>query len=454
MQNIKSLLLPPKSFLINLFAVAVPIALQNMTASLLAVIDMAIIKKLGEAAISSVSLANQFTFISVLIIFGISSGASVFLSRDFGSQNYKGIKETFAITLLITLSVNLFIAIVTFAVPDMAMQIFTSDALLVGGGAVYLRITAPGYLFMAVSASLTALFRSGKCTHYALIASVISLTVKSLLNYALIYGFWIIEPIGVQGAAISTLISRMAEFVICVVLYCFLFNKQCILSKKDVVCIRLTNIINFLKGTYHIILNESFWGLGIASFSIIFGRMGSVSISSLNIAKTLEELFNTFFYGIAIGAVVMLGYDIGNKEYDAAKQNAKRFAVIGAEAGIMIMIAMLCLKGVFVDVFFGNLMPETKITAKTLIAVFAVLMPFRSLSSVLIMGVMRAGGDSKKAMFYDVLPIYLFSFPAGLLSGVVFNLPIHIVMPVMYGKRIIKCIFTVKRLVSGKWLKC
>ena len=99
-------------------------------------------------------------------------------------------------------------------------------------------------------------------------------------------------------------------------------------------------------------------------------------------------------------------------------------------------------------------MPETKITAKTLIAVFAVLMPFRSLSSVLIMGVMRAGGDSKKAMFYDVLPIYLFSFPAGLLSGVVFNLPIHIVMPVMYGKRIIKCIFTVKRLVSGKWLKC
>ena len=210
----------------------------------------------------------------------------------------------------------------------------------------------------------------------------------------------------------------------------------------------------FLKGTYHIILNESFWGLGIASFSIIFGRMGSVSISSLNIAKTLEELFNTFFYGIAIGAVVMLGYDIGNKEYDAAKQNAKRFAVIGAEAGIMIMIAMLCLKGVFVDVFFGNLMPETKITAKTLIAVFAVLMGVGSLSSVLIMGVMRAGGDSKKAMFYDVLPIYLFSFPAGLLSGVVFNLPIHIVMPVMYGKRIIKCIFTVKRLVSGKWLKC
>ena len=95
---------------------------------------------------------------------------------------------------------------------------------------------------------------------------------------------------------------------------------------------------------------------------------------------------------------------------------------------------------------------EAKLAAKVLIAVIALYMPFRSMASALIMGVLRAGGDSKHAMYYDVIPVYVWSLPIGFLMGIVFELPITVVLAAMQFKRVIKCVFALRRLQSGKWL--
>lgn len=117
MYSLREVLIPDKSFLKKLFFIAIPIALQNMSSSILAIIDVAIIKKLGENAISSVSLAGQFAFITNLITFGFTSGASVFLSRYFAAEDEDGVKKTFIITTMLVFLVNLFVAIFAFFTP-------------------------------------------------------------------------------------------------------------------------------------------------------------------------------------------------------------------------------------------------------------------------------------------------------------------------------------------------
>ncbi len=119
----------------------------------------------------------------------------------------------------------------------------------------------------------------------------------------------------------------------------------------------------------------------------------------------------------------------------------------------LIMLLMLGCNNIYVDTFFKDLTAETCTITKWLIAVYALYMPFRSLASALIMGVLRAGGDSKHAMYYDVIPVYAWALPVGFLLGIISKLPVTVVLAAMQFKRVIKCVFALRRLFSGKWLQ-
>lgn len=189
-----------------------------------------------------------------------------------------------------------------------------------------------------------------------------------------------------------------------------------------------------------VILNESLWGIVVA-------------VSAMSIAQQMEKLGNACFYGVSIGACVTISGMLGRKEVEKARLTAKRYAVVGVEVGVLIMALMLMFNRLCVSSFFGELTEETRRTAEWLIVIYAVYMPFRSFASCMIMGAMRAGGDSKRAMYYDVLPVWLWSLPIGFLLGVWLKLPIMVVLAAMQFKRVIKSGFALRRLISGKWLQ-
>lgn len=199
-------------------------------------------------------------------------------------------------------------------------------------------------------------------------------------------------------------------------------------------------------------MNESLWGIGTSSFNAVFGRMGTSAVSAVSIARQLENLGNAFFYGIAIGACVTISYTIGEKNLGEAKALAKKYALAGFYVGVGIMLLMLSIDIPYVKIFFSGLEKETQKLTMGLIAIIAAYMPVRSLASTLIMGVLRAGGDSKKAMFYDVLPVYAWSLPLGFILGIKLHCSVIVVLAVMQFKRFIKCAFALRRVLSEKWI--
>ena len=448
----RELFLPDKNFRNQVLKTAGPIAFQNISVSLLSLMDTAIIKSLGEGPMGAVSLANQLTFLTNNMTFGLSSGASVYLSRYHGERNGEKIRETLFVSVFSSLCLNLAVALFAILLPGRVMGIMTDHGELIQMGGQYLRLSAVSYLCMAVSYSMTALFRSIGKAHYVLVPTCISLGLKTLLNFLLVHGAGIFPALGIAGAGIATVVSKAVELSVYLVLYSRTVEPSYKLTLSRCRDITFAKCRSFLKKTYAVVLNESLWAVGLSMFSIIFGRMAVTEISALNIAKTLEELFNSLFYGVAISAVVILGADIGAGRMEEAKRNAKRFLILGAETGLVILVVMAAAGGMIVDRFFGGLLPETRQTAKILILEFAVYMPFRSAASAAIMGVMRAGGESRRAMVYDVLPVYAWSLPVGFLLGMVFHLPMAVVLPAMYFKRVIKAFFSLRRVLQGKWL--
>ncbi len=443
---------PDKKFWKMVLTFSMPIALQNMSVAILGIIDVSVISNMGETAVAAVSLANQFFYIVSLITFGITSGASVYLSRRYGEENAEGMRETFAITMFFSLIINSLIMIFCLFFPTTSLGFFTNDVNTIKTGSIYLIITCPTFALYSVSSSYVAFFRSVGKPSVPMISTIISLCVKTTLNFVLIYGVGFIPPMGVAGAAVSTLISKIVEMVIYLISITKFKEKEYVFKLSDIKYFKLNGVKKFVSGTYAVILNESLWGIGISSFDAIFGRMGTSVVSAVSVARQLENLGNSFFSGVAIGACVTISNLIGAEKIDKAKEYVKNYALCAFYVGIFVMCLILTVDIPYVKTFFATLNPDTRNLAMYLIAIYALYMPFRSLASTLIMGIMRAGGDSRFAMFCDVLPVYIWSLLLGFILGIKFKCSIITVLLVMMFKRVIKCIFAIKRVASGKWL--
>lgn len=445
-------IMPEKQFWLKVLSFSVPIAIQNMSSAILGIIDVSIISGMGENAVAAVSLATQLFYIVSLITFGITSGASVYLSRAYGEKNPQGVRETFSITLLFSLLLNFLIMLFCLFAPQTALGFFTDETQTIKDGALYLLIITPTFLLYSVSNSCVAFFRSADRPKIPMVATMVSLSIKVILNYVLIYGIGFIPQMGIAGAALSTLISKIVEMAIYLVYMAKYEHREYVFTLKDIAFFKPKAVSSFVGKTYPVILNESLWGIGISAFNAIFGRMGIAAVSAVSIARQLENLGNAFFYGIAIGGCVTISRTIGEKNLEEAKVLAKKYALAGFYVGIGVMLLMLAIDIPYVKLFFSKLEPETQRYTIALIAVYALYMPFRSLASTLIMGVMRAGGDSRAAMLYDVVPVYLWSLLIGYIMGIKLEFSIITVLSVMMFKRFIKCAFALKRVISGKWI--
>jgi len=443
---------PEKAFWKMVLSFSIPIALQNMSSAILGIIDVSIISNMGETAVAAVSLANQLFYIVSLITFGITSGASVYLSRSFGERNPEKMRETFSITLFFSFVINLVIMLFCVFLPNMALGFFTNDAETIKYGVIYLLIITPTFLIYSLSNSYVAFFRSVNKPGVPMVATMVSLGIKTALNFVLIYGIGFIPAMGVAGAAVSTLVSKIVEAVIYLICIARYEEKEYIFRLSDIKYFKPAALGDFVHKTYAVILNESLWGAGITAFNAIFGRMGNIAVSAVSIARQLENLGNAFFYGIAIGACVTISRYIGEKKIDKAKEFAKKYAFAGFWVGFGVMVLMLAIDVPYVNFFFSGLEAETQSLTVWLIAIYAIYMPFRALASTLIMGVMRAGGDSRKALLYDVVPVYAWSLVLGFILGIKLEYSIIPVLAVMMFKRFIKCAFAIRRVTSGKWL--
>lgn len=223
----------------------------------------------------------------------------------------------------------------------------------------------------------------------------------------------------------------------------------------------------FWKQIFRFSIPIALQNLSIALLAIIdlafISSMGENSVAAVSLASQVTYVTGLISFGIssgasvflarAFGACVTLGHMIGEKQYYEVKRMARQYAVAGVYVGVFIMLLMMGINKFYVNAFFPKLSFDTKQLAQWLIMVYALYMPFRSLASSLIMGVLRAGGDGSKAMLYDVLPVYLWSLPLGFLGGMMFHWGIVPLLLVMQFKRVIKSALAVRRLLSDKWLR-
>ena len=243
-----------KQFYRNVFALVIPIAIQNLINVGVTATDVIMLGKVGEKVLSGASLAGQIQYIMTLIFYGVTSGATVLTAQYWGKKDTRTIEKVLGMGLSAGLIVAVVFAGAALGMPETLMRIYTSDPEVIAEGVKYLRIVGFSYVFM----------RSIERVMVATFIYLISLLMNIVVNAVLIFGLLGFPVMGVKGAAIGTLCARAAETVM-VLVYAIFRNKVVRIRLKDMVKIDKVLLKDFAVYSMPVVLNELMWGLGTSA---------------------------------------------------------------------------------------------------------------------------------------------------------------------------------------------
>lgn len=438
-----------KEFFSRLMFLALPIMLQNLLVSSVSFVDTMMIGMVGEEALAAVGLANQMFFLISLFFFGVSSGAAIFIAQYWGSGDRESMHKVMGIALILNLIGAVISSIISMAFPEVIMHLFTDDPAVVAKGREYLTVVGVSYIFTAVVMIFSTALRSTGDARTPLYISLFSMSLNVLLNYLLILGNWGFPRLEARGAALATTIARAAEMVLILAL---------IYGRKRVVAAPLKRLVSFSRTLVKryfttclpVIFNEVFWALGMATYKIAYSRMGIDVIASVNVSESIQNLFFVVLMGISNASAIMIGNRIGENNTTAARSYASRLLRIGFFTGVILGI-LLAVLSPWLPVPFSLSPPVARMTTLSLISL-GLLMPIKSFNMVLIVGVLRSGGDTRFSMFTELTGVWLIGVPCAFLGALVIGMPIHFLYLFVGLEELFKLIVGLRRIKSGKWV--
>ena len=438
-----------RSFLKMTFSLVLPMAIQNLINTAITSADVMMLGKVGETALSASSLAGQVQFIMNLIFFGLTSGAAVLTAQYWGKRDIETIEKVMGIALRFSFIVAIGFTVAALFLPRQLMMLFSSEADVIAEGAVYLRIICISYIPCSFSMVFLNLMRSVERVVISTVVYSFGLVCNVTLNAILIFGLLGFPAMGVAGAALATLITRLLELAI-VVVYS---------QKNPVAHFRWKNVLHmdkllfkdFLKFSIPVTLNEMMWGLGTSVNAMIMGHLGSTVVAANSVAQVMRQLAMVLCMGLANATAIILGKAIGENKYEAAKIYASRFIRLTLIAGVCGGLLILCV-GPIAGMFM-TLSEQSKAYLNFMMIIMSYFCVCQAYNTTMIVGVFRAGGDTKFGLILDVTTLWCGSILASWFCAFVLHLPVEIVYIVLLSDEVIKIPFSYMRYRQKKWLK-
>ena len=442
--------LQDKKFLTTIFTLALPIIIQSFITTSLNLIDNVMVGRLGETAIASVGLANQYIFIFSLCIFGINSGAGIFMSQFWGKKAIDKIKTFLGIDLSIGFIASAIFAILAAFFPQGIMRIFSSDIEVINAGVSYLRIVAISCLFVNFTQGYSSALRSTGEVKLPMYGSLLGVLSNAFLNWVFIFGKLGAPELGVNGAALATTIARGIEMMF-IFLTVYLGKNMVAAKVKEMLNFNLETVKTYFVTSWSVILNELIWSIGLSTYAVAYAKIGTAAVATMQIANTLNNMFLVFLSGMASAASIIIGNNIGAGDEERALDYSNKIAKLSILSGFILGIIVWITAPIVVRPF--SVTEETAQSVINVLRIMAVFFTLRSYNMVMIVGVFRGGGDTTYAMTLQGCTIWFYSVPLAFIGAMFLRLPIEIVFILVSSEEIIKAIFQSRRLKTGKWLK-
>ncbi len=437
-----------KEFYNKLLKLVIPITMQSLMMALVGVSDAVMLGFLNQDSLSAVSLAGQVQFVFSLFVFSVTSGVSILAAQYWGIKNRDAVEKILGIGLKTMFLFSLPFSLGAFLVPSLIMKCFTSETVLISDGSEYLRTVSLSYLLLGISQVYLCIMKNcGKAGKSSLISSV-SVVLNIFLNWLFIFGIGIFPEMGIAGAALATVISKVVELIWAIIE----------MTKKDSIKIHLNYVIvndknlrkDYWKYSAPVLGNNLVWGIGFTMYSVILGHMGSDATAANSIANIVKNLAICICQGVSSASAVLVGAELGKENLEKAKQYGSKFCKISLASGIISGLVVLAV------IPFVPLFDSISLTAQGYLRVMLVVSSYyvvgKAMNMTVISGIFPSGGDSKFGLKCDSITMWCITVPIGLIAAFVLKLPVVVVYAVINIDEIVKLPAVYRHYIKHQWL--
>lgn len=437
-----------KSFLIEFFSLAVPIMLQSLSGNILNLCDTLMVSQLSETAISGITVANKTFFIFHLVIFGASSGVSIFMAQYYGAKDEKSCRQAFGFGVRMCLGVAILFLLFLFLAPERAFTLYVKNPETIAAGLSYIRIVRFSYVPVAVNVMMAVYFRITQRQNIPMYSGIISVAVNILFNYILIFGKLGAPRLEIRGAAYGTLLSRIFEMSILVVLFCRGQKKEGEKRKREFLSRQIRG--NMLKKILPLIVNETVWAAALNMIFKNYCRVNETYIPAITVVDNIFDMVNVAFIGCSMTAGIVMGKYLGADKLSEAKKVSVRLIKIDLLVSVAVSLCVFAVAP-YIPLLFalkGELLLVT-----TLLLRIKVLFSWTQGYGETIYYILRAGGDTRAVFLVDGLFMLMGPFLVSTLASRLTEWPLPYVYFCTEGIYLMKLFVTTYLYKKGKWAK-
>ncbi len=448
-----------RAFYRNVLSIAIPIIVQSGITNFVSMLDNVMVGQIGTVQMNGVTIVNGLIFVFNLCIFGASSGAGIFTAQFHGTQDHVGIRHTFRFKTLACLGLTL-IGILIFALGwEPLIRLYLTgegDAQIaiqsLQYGKDYLFIMLLGLPAFAMSNVYASTLRETGQTFVPMVGGIIAVFVNLVFNYILIFGHFGAPALGVEGAAIATVLSRYVELVV-IALWTHLNSHKnpFIEGVFYSLYIPLDLLKSIVIRGMPLLINEFLWSSGMAILNQCYSTCGLDVVPAMNISSVFYNLGSVVYLSMGNAVGIIMGKLLGASTPEAEVRDSNRKLIaLSVSSGVVFGILMAAFSGLFPLLY--NTDPQVQQLATKLICVSAFMLPFNSYTNAAYF-TLRSGGQTLVTFLFDSCFVWGFCVPLAFCLSRFTAMPILPLYMICQGTDFIKCAIGAWMIQKGAWIQ-
>lgn len=439
----------PREFVRKVLWIAVPLALQQLLNSAMGVVDSIMVARINQ--VTAVGTAAQIEILMMTIGYGAAAGAGIYMAQFYGANDRTNQRKSFGFGVMLISMISVAWMLAAYFFASQLMQIYIKDSVVISASVSYLSIVLFSYLPGALTMMFSFAYRSIQKTVIPMVIGIIAMSINVILNYGLIFGNFGLPQLGLQGAAIGTLIANMTGFAIHLI-YAYSSKQPFIGTFREMFRINRDMFSKMFRRTYPLIFNEFFFGIGGTLYIIAFGTLGTKAMDSYYVGTQIANIFMFVIMGINNANSSMLGAELGKGDLAEARRKGNYFIGLGLMMSVITSFIIL-ISARFMVGLFGLSDPEVVRGAILIVQIFSLRLSLR-MFNVIVFSSLRAGGDSRFLAFLDAGILWMIGLPtAFIFVGIIKIQSIALVFLLVQIEQIVRVIIGMKRYIQGSWLK-
>lgn len=446
-----------RAFYRKVATIATPILIQNVITNFVSLLDNIMVGQIGTEAMSGVAIVNQLIFVFNLFIFGGISGAGIFTAQFYGNDDHEGIRDTFRAKLYIVSAAVIIFLIVFISSGEPLIRLFLHEGeealdltATLTYGKKYLRIMLIQLIPFAIMQAYSGTLRETGKTLPPMIAGIVAVAVNMTFNYILIFGKLGAPALGVEGAAIATVLARFVECIV-VIIWTHRNKDKNKFIKGAYRSLKIPKhlIVQIARLGTPLLLNEVLWSAGMTVLNQCYSMRGLEAVSAVNISSTVSNLFFCAYFSMGSAVSIIIGQLLGAGEHERAIDEDRKLIAFSVFICFIVGIFMALLAPLFPDIY--NTTDLVKALAEKLLLINAVFMPIQAFVNTCYF-TLRSGGKTIITFIFDSAFVWSICIPVAFILSRLTDIPLIQMFLIIQSLDLIKCIIGFYLVKNKAWV--